>query len=394
VQGSAGNVVAVDANGGLRVDATNGVVNVRGETADPADGTYTRVPVAFLFNDAAAAFGAAAEGAGRITPYRAQHVNLRDALGNEVGIPGFPVYTQGDLDLSASVAGTPNPDVVSVQGNASGIPLPVTTASLDTVGTPVTIAGASDIAIVAMAGKTSASAFISAGTLAATLAPLFSYDNGATYYGTSFYNPITGIKAASELFTNPNSITNLEIIVPGGATHVAVKPSLYVSGSATVTCRATITPPLHPMLQGPAGSNSAGWWARIGDGSFGPAAVKNIGAAAVSTDMALVVAVSPNNTVAVSSKTDLTPSAPATVAVGVASGSAVAANATRKGLILRNLSTARISLGFGSAAVLDSGVTLYPQDIFGMDEYDFDLGVVNAIASAVASNMAIQEYST
>lgn len=93
-------------------------------------------------------------------------------------------------------------------------------------------------------------------------------------------------------------------------------------------------------------------------------------------------------------KTDLTPSVPTTVNVGVASAQAVAAAATRKGLILRNLSSARISLGFGNAAVLDSGVTLYPLDIYQMGEYDFDLGAVNAIASAAASPLAIQQYLT
>jgi hypothetical protein len=93
----------------------------------------------------------------------------------------------------------------------------------------------------------------------------------------------------------------------------------------------------------------------------------------------------------VSTKTDLAPSAPTSVSVGVASAEALAASA-RKGAILRNLSQARISLGFGSAAVLDSGVTLYPRDAFRMDEYDFDTGAINAIASAAASTLAIQEY--
>jgi hypothetical protein len=95
----------------------------------------------------------------------------------------------------------------------------------------------------------------------------------------------------------------------------------------------------------------------------------------------------------VSTKTDLTPSSPTSVSVGVASASAVAANATRKGLVLINLSSARISFGFGSTAVLDSGITLYPGDSYSMDEYSFDLGVVNAIASAAASSLAVQEYS-
>lgn len=96
----------------------------------------------------------------------------------------------------------------------------------------------------------------------------------------------------------------------------------------------------------------------------------------------------------VSTKTDLTPAAPSAVSVGVASGVAVAANANRRGLKLINTSNATISLGLGNAAVLNSGITLVPYGVFNMDEYDFDLGAINAIASAAASNLAIQEYST
>ena len=95
----------------------------------------------------------------------------------------------------------------------------------------------------------------------------------------------------------------------------------------------------------------------------------------------------------VSTKTDLTPSAPTAASVGVTSAQAVAANANRKGLVLINTSVNTISLGFGSAAVLNSGVTLYPNGIYEMDEYLFDLGAVNAIASAASSNLAIQEYT-
>jgi hypothetical protein len=93
---------------------------------------------------------------------------------------------------------------------------------------------------------------------------------------------------------------------------------------------------------------------------------------------------------------NLTASAPAVAAVGVASALAVAANAGRKGLILRNLSTAgqRISLGFsGGAAVLDSGTTLYMADAFNMEAYDFTVGAVNAIASAAGASLAVQEYT-
>lgn len=96
----------------------------------------------------------------------------------------------------------------------------------------------------------------------------------------------------------------------------------------------------------------------------------------------------------VSTKTALTASSPTAASVGVVSAQAVAAAATRKGLILVNTSTATISLGFGSAAVLYSGVTLKPGYAYNMAECDFHVGAVNAIASAAASNLAIQEYLT
>jgi hypothetical protein len=51
------------------------------------------------------------------------------------------------------------------------------------------------------------------------------------------------------------------------------------------------------VTQGPAGTNAAGWWVRVGDGTNGPAAVKAASTAADASDKALVVAVSPNNVV-------------------------------------------------------------------------------------------------
>lgn len=97
--------------------------------------------------------------------------------------------------------------------------------------------------------------------------------------------------------------------------------------------------------------------------------------------------------VSTTAKVDLAPASPTAASVGVASAQAVAANANRKGLVLVNTSANTISLGFGSAAVLNNGITLYPSGVYEMDEYTFDLGAVNAIASAAASNLAIQEYA-
>lgn len=85
--------------------------------------------------------------------------------------------------------------------------------------------------------------------------------------------------------------------------------------------------------------------------------------------------------------------APATATVGITSAQALAANVNRKGLVLINLSANRISLGFGSAAVLNSGITLLPGGVYNMDGYLGSTAAVNAIASAASSVLAIQEYS-
>lgn len=89
----------------------------------------------------------------------------------------------------------------------------------------------------------------------------------------------------------------------------------------------------------------------------------------------------------------LTPASPTSSSVGITSAQIVAANANRKGLVLTNTSNNRISLGFAAAAVLNSGITLYPGGIYVMDAYLFNTGAVNAIASVASSNIAIQELS-
>lgn len=92
-------------------------------------------------------------------------------------------------------------------------------------------------------------------------------------------------------------------------------------------------------------------------------------------------------------KTALTAASPTFATVGISSAQAVAVNSSRKGLILTNTSANTISLGIGASAVLNSGPTLYPGGVWVMDEYTFSTAVINAIASAAASNLAIQSFS-
>jgi hypothetical protein len=91
-------------------------------------------------------------------------------------------------------------------------------------------------------------------------------------------------------------------------------------------------------------------------------------------------------------KTALTASAPGAATVGTGSAVAVAANANRKGLVLVNTSTNTISLAFGAAAVLNSGITLSAGASYSMGAFDFTTAEVRAIASAASSNLAYQEF--
>lgn len=94
----------------------------------------------------------------------------------------------------------------------------------------------------------------------------------------------------------------------------------------------------------------------------------------------------------VSTKRDLAPSSPTFATIGATTTAAVAVNADRKGLILTNTSANTISIAFGVAAVLNSGITLPQNGVFKMDEYSFCTEAVNAIASSGSSNLAIQEF--
>lgn len=90
---------------------------------------------------------------------------------------------------------------------------------------------------------------------------------------------------------------------------------------------------------------------------------------------------------------DLVGNAPGTFTVGITSGSALATNANRKGLVITNVSVNKISIGLdGNAAVLNSGITLYPGGSWTMDAFTFTNGAISAIASAASSIIAIQEF--
>lgn len=99
-----------------------------------------------------------------------------------------------------------------------------------------------------------------------------------------------------------------------------------------------------------------------------------------------------SNNMQVSTKFPITANVPTSATVGVASGTALASNAARKGLTIVNTSTNTVSLALGNAAVLNNGITLSPFGVYWMDEFSLSTAAVNAIASAASSNISIQEY--
>ena len=89
----------------------------------------------------------------------------------------------------------------------------------------------------------------------------------------------------------------------------------------------------------------------------------------------------------------LTASAPTFATVGAASAVAVARALTRTGLILTNTSDNVISLGIGATAVANCGIVLYPGGVWNMNEHQFTIEAIHAIASAAGSNLAVQEWT-
>lgn len=100
------------------------------------------------------------------------------------------------------------------------------------------------------------------------------------------------------------------------------------------------------------------------------------------------------NLLTVHTKVSLTPASPATASIGTTSSTPVAFNASRKGLTIVNVSINKVSFGLGVAAVLNSGITLYPGGTWVMDDYTFTTASINAIAGAAASSISIQEFNT
>jgi hypothetical protein len=262
--------------------------------------------------------------------------------------------------VGAGTAGTPVGGVVSVQGVSGGTSLPIAISDVTNTGA---LGSLNATISVTHPGLQSIGMQLAAGTLVGTIVPEISYDGGTTWNQTFFDNPTTGNITTAVSFASSNTATALTIVGVGGSGMTRVRVSAYTSGTANVTVRASDIndPPvlssgaagsaLPPVIQQVGGSvttsvptyttgtfnalslNTSGglrvdgsavtqpvsgtvtanqgtantiansWTTEITDGTHGPAAVKAASTAAVATDPALVVALSPNSPVPTGSNT-------------------------------------------------------------------------------------------
>lgn len=335
----------------------------------------------------------------------------------------------GEVIAGEGVAGTPTGGVITIQGITNGTavnvqqPLDVTSSTINVTTQDLVSAAAVGFAnqslITGTPTANSAASFVVnsiqtvmvliSGTWTGTLSTEVSEDGGTTWEPRSIH--VIGTSTfASAVTANVAGSMNA-----AGKSNVRVRATSAITGTAVVKIVMSDNPSNFYIANA----------IKLVDGSStistNMLTIKAANTAAVAADTAAVVAISPNNTVIVqgasgspgtpsggiltiqgvtagspiptSAKTALIPASPTTASVGVTTASALAANANRTGLIIINNSINKVSFGLGVSAVLNSGITLYPGGVWNMDQYSFTSLTINAIASAVASSISIQEFS-
>lgn len=94
----------------------------------------------------------------------------------------------------------------------------------------------------------------------------------------------------------------------------------------------------------------------------------------------------------VTGRSSLIAAAPVNVSVSTTSVLIMAANLARRGMVVVNVSTARVSIGINNPAVLNAGITLYPGGVWTMDDYTFTTQSI-AVIGSLAGSISVQEFT-
>jgi hypothetical protein len=211
------------------------------------------------------------------------------------GTSGVPAF---------GTAGSPGATAITIQGITNGTSVPVTITYTDRTSTG-TITSTQNVAVNTQ-GSASTGVEVT-GTWTGTLSFQATVD-GTNWVAVNAIVPVTGVEVTS---TTANG--NWEI-PSAGYQQVRVLGNTVATGTATVTLDSGVgaqvveigaplptgSNTIGAVNQGTAAALSGAWPFEITDGTHGPVAVKAPNTAAVAADPALVVAISPNNSITLS----------------------------------------------------------------------------------------------
>jgi hypothetical protein len=395
-----------------------------------AFGTTTIANIGFVFDDVAP--NAVTENnaaAPRMSGNRVPYSTLRDAAGNERGanvtaanalvVDGSAVtqpvsavnldirdlvFATDKVDASGSVvdiATFPDNEPINVaqwggaatslgqKTSANSVPvvLPsdqvVSVSTAATIGTATTLNVVNEAITITTDGQTGVGVrFFNNAAFSGTILFEYSWD-GVTWVTTGGIN-----NNYVPVFAHTGANGTFQILLPSVARQFRVRVSIYTSGTTDAIIVA------NTLDAGPKPGQAI-----YGSTTFtgGSSIIVPVGGLDElgTTNLVSIFASHPasgqNGLLVRPIKQFLTYNAPIACSVGVASGTCIALNANRKGLVGVNTSTATISCSVAQTAVLNSGVTLEPGAVWNMSEYSVAAGAINCIAGAAASNLSLQE---
>lgn len=160
--------------------------------------------------------------------------------------------TDIDLDQATdSVAIGDGTTLVTVTPNRG---LNVTTPDAITSSSP--LSALNDSVSIQLSGLNSAGFQINPGSFAGTLLAESSVDGGSSWTSIPFYDPLNATVLTNLTFINPNPLKIVSLIPLGGSSHVRVRVSSYISGTANALLRAS-------TISGAAGAVTAAAFGQI-----------------------------------------------------------------------------------------------------------------------------------
>lgn len=313
IDGSARQVMVGAGTAGTPAGGVVSIQGVAGGTAVPVSGTVTA-------NAGTGSFTVVQATAANLnaTVVQGTAANLRTQTASEAataattptvaGLAGgavttaAPTYTTGQMDpLSLTTTGLLRVDGSGVTQPVSGtVTANAGTGNFNVIGTGT--AGTAATGVVTIQGIAGGVAVPISGTVTAANASVSTTNTtppgSATYIGGSV---TTAAPTYTTATMNALSLTTAGALrIDGSAVTQPVSGTVTANaGTGTFTVAGTVT-----SNQGTANTLANAWSTKITDATNGPAAVKAASTAAIATDPALVVAISPNNSILVTTTND------------------------------------------------------------------------------------------